>query len=46
MFKVATKMSFSVDGAGTMARKGKAAGPDKEGRGWALKQLSSDLNKV
>lgn len=39
-------MSFSMDGAWTVAGKGKVAGADKEGRGSALKQLSADLNKV
>lgn len=46
MFEDGRKMSFSVDGAWTMAGNGKAASADKEGRGRALKQLSSDLNKV
>lgn len=46
MFKVGGKISFSIDSAPMMAGKGKAAGADKEGRGQALKQLSSDLNKV
>lgn len=46
MFEDGGEMSFSVDGARTMAGEGKAAAADKEGRGRALTQLSSDLNEV